>query len=106
MTQAIKDRWLRALRGGGYAAPEPSPLPDGKRTAFQHLVATTGIVSSSSDDAPIPALLPRDWPRQVDALCDLLVASPYAADLAKQLVDSWVEAATEADQRTDPDDVG
>jgi len=97
MTQAIKDRWLRALRGGDYESPRRSPLPAGSRTVFQHEVLSRGVVSSSSpDDAPIPALLPRDWPRQVDALCELLAAGPGAAELARRLVDTWVSAADDA----------
>jgi hypothetical protein len=48
----------------------------------------------SPNDASVPALLPRDWPRQVAQL------APYAAlEPARRLVDSWVLAASEVTDR-------
>lgn len=46
-------------------------------------------------DQPIPALLPRDWPRQLDELCDNLDASPAARQAAFAFVDGWVLAAAD-----------
>lgn len=71
-----------------------------------HVVDATHVTrldaaSTPPADAPIPALLPRDWPRAVDALCDDLAASPAAREAAKRLVDSWVLAATTDDVHRD-----
>lgn len=53
-------------------------------------------------DPPIPALLPRDWPAQLNELCDNLEASPAARQAAFAFVDGWVLAAADArEQRGD-----
>lgn len=52
---------------------------------------------SQTTDAPIPALLPRDWPRR---LADLLLASGLDqndTDVVLETVDAWVLAATSDD---------
>lgn len=55
------------------------------------------MTDDRSTDAPIPALLPRDWPRYVQRLCDDLQASPAARRAANELIDAWVLAAVDAD---------
>lgn len=62
------------------------------------------VPASESDGDPVAALLPRDWPRQVEKLLDLLYAPPVARDWAFALVDSWVQEATDADAREDDRD--
>jgi hypothetical protein len=58
-----------------------------------------------ADRPSISALLPRDWPRQVDRLIDDLGASTAfraeVLDAAFALVDSWVLAAVDATAATD-----
>lgn len=48
-------------------------------------------------DQPIPALLPRDWPRQLaDALAPFGSGLGLAADAVLPIVDGWVLAAADA----------
>lgn len=56
----------------------------------------TESTSDTASDAPIPALLPRDWPAQLTELCDNVDASPAARQAAFHLVDGWVLAAADA----------
>jgi hypothetical protein len=57
---------------------------------------TVNSDAASDVDESIPALLPRDWPRQLDELFDQLHASPAAREAARAVVDGWVLAASEA----------
>lgn len=54
-----------------------------------------GATPISGNDAPIPAVLPRRWPDEVDAITQQqAMIPPRAIELMKQLVDRWVLAAT------------
>lgn len=62
-------------------------------------MSQTTDASDASTDVPIPALLPRDWPRQ---LADRVGATaferqPLVLRRLTELVDAWVLAATSDD---------
>lgn len=66
---------------------------------------TTEAMRYSAVDQAIVALLPRDWPGQLDAFLDRVQASPYARDAAFAIVDAWVQAAVEAEEAGDADEL-
>jgi hypothetical protein len=86
-TEADRDRYLTAFSAVPVA---DNPLPENV------LEAIRAVLDEAVDHPPIPALLPRDWPRQVAELCERLGASGYAEDEATRLVDGWVLAAADA----------
>lgn len=102
--ETTRQRWLELLKGGPYQ-PRVSPL-EGVTTLLAHLLdsplpthMTDGVTASYVVDGdegiaePIPALLPRDWPRQLDEFLDALAASEAARQAAYAFVDAWVLAA-------------
>lgn len=58
-------------------------------------ITSTDGGNTVSADAPIPALLPRDWPRQLAEFLNALQASPAARQAAYAFVDAWVLAAAD-----------
>jgi hypothetical protein len=86
-TEADRDHYLAALRDATVA---DNPLPEGV------LEAIRAKLDEAVDYPPVPALLPRDWPRQLDELCDDLSAPLTARQAAFALVDRWVLAAADA----------
>lgn len=61
-------------------------------------MSQTTDASDASTDAPIPALLPRDWPRQLaEVLGPFGGGLGLVADAVVPLVDAWVLAATPDD---------
>lgn len=65
----------------------------------------SGTTPISGNDAPVPAVLPRRWPEEVDRLVSAVapLEPRQAAERIKQLVDRWVLAAvTVTESGTDP----
>lgn len=60
-------------------------------------MSQTTDASDASTDAPIPALLPRDWPSQLDGLLRASGLDETDAAVVLELVDRWVLAATPDD---------
>lgn len=60
-------------------------------------MSDTPETPQTADDAPIPALLPRDWPHQLDEFLDDMSASPAVRQATFAFVDGWVLAATTDD---------
>lgn len=84
-TEEDRDRWVAAL-----GSTDLPTLPD---ELGRTIVAA---LDEAVDHPPIPALLPRDWPRQLYELCDNLSAPLTARQAAFALVDQWVLAADAA----------
>lgn len=104
LTEELRQEWINLLRGGAYR-PTVGPAEAGTSLLAYLLnspldVSTSRVDLDDDGDAPIPALLPRDWPSRVQALCDDLDASPAVREAANRLVDGWVLAAA----TTLPDD--
>lgn len=111
LTEELRQEWINLLRGGAYR-PTVGPTEAGTSLLAYLLnspldVSTSRVDLGDDGDAPIPALLPRDWPAQVQRLCDDLLAVPAAREAANRLVDGWVLAAAttlEPPRVTLPDD--
>lgn len=59
--------------------------------------ATEATSPATSTTEPIPALLPHDWPRQLEEFLDAVHATPAARVAAFAFVDGWVLAAVPTD---------
>lgn len=115
MTEELRQEWINLLRGGAYR-PTVGPAEAGTSLLAYLLASPLDVTESRVDlddagDEPIPALLPRDWPAQVERLVDDLGASNVFRDevrtAALALVDGWVLAAAttlEPTRATLPDD--
>lgn len=92
--QSARDRWVSELNrvNGGHLPTLPTAVVEELTRVLD------GAVQAPT--APIAALLPTDWPRQVSELLDMISAPPTARDAAMSLVDSWVAAAV-ADETAD-----
>ena len=78
-----------------YSVAEAAALRERGFAVAHGLEVMTASPPAPTDDAPIPALLPRDWPRQLDEFLDAMSASPAVRQAAYAFVDGWVLAAVE-----------
>ena len=60
--------------------------------------------TGSPNDAPIAALLPRDWPARLDALMPDATNRRVLLTLVKRQLDDWVLAALDAREASREDD--